>query len=75
MVNAGDAAQIVSFFRETIDHHFYVLRKRQVEAKYLAKRAGKDGLRSNWGKPALWNQYDDIPDEDPSIEDKAGALY
>ena len=67
---AGDPEQIVSFFREFIDHHFFVLRKRQSEAKYLVKQAQKAGMRASWGGPELWNQYDDIPEADPSIEDK-----
>ena len=51
MVNAGAIQDIVSFFRSFINQHFEIVRRRQVEVKYQAKKCANSG---NFG---------DIPDE------------
>ena len=41
MVNAREVLPILDFFRRTIDHHFSVLRRKQVQVKWLAMRAAE----------------------------------
>merc|ERR1711865_360028 len=42
IVNTGNAQAVVDYFREFVESHFYVLRKRQQEVVALAKKHGED---------------------------------
>ena len=43
MINAGSVQLIIDFFREFVEHHFLVLRKRQQEVVALAAKSGQAG--------------------------------
>lgn len=57
IINAGDPNRVVSFFREFIDKHYSVLKRRMRQVKYLA-RIAKDKIPYR-----TW----DIPCVDPAV--------
>ena len=42
IINTGNAQRIVDYFREFVDSHFWILRKRQQEVVALVKRIGRE---------------------------------
>jgi hypothetical protein len=68
MINADMVDEIIVFFRQFIDEHFDVIRRRQVEVKYLANKAlckeGDPRIHARFGD-SLYNVYNDIPDIGP----------
>jgi hypothetical protein len=86
MVNADAAEDIVAYFRRFIDIHFEVLRRRQMEVKYLAQRLSKHdtSFKANFGKvpdiPVVLQPHDNLVAQSykgggaPGVEGAQGKL-
>jgi len=60
IINTGNPNRVVSYFREFIDKHYFVLKRRMRQVKYLARIAKKEIHYRTW----------DIPCVDPAVCDE-----